>query len=277
MRFFERLQLEVELKITGSSVEHIKQLERGQLDIGHQAADHIIRAVDGGSDLFMFMGINRPCLSLVVQQDVKSFLDLKSKVLGVDGTATGFALLLKELLRRNGLNEIDYALKPIGGSQNRFEALISGSVEGALLDPPYDLKAVEQNYRVLAKTTDHFPNVQGSVAAARRDWAQNNSDVLVRYIRGYIQALDWLIDVEHRAPAAEILTSALNIDAHSAQRIYEEYVARNCTFCHKGQLMPSALKNLIQLMGRPGAEHLNFSDYVDLSFMQKAGKELDLD
>src|SRR5947209_1199571 len=48
---FEREGIEVEATLTGSSVEQQTQLIAGRFDIGFQQADHVVRAVEHGSDL----------------------------------------------------------------------------------------------------------------------------------------------------------------------------------------------------------------------------------
>lgn len=219
LNFFQEAKVEVEIRITGSSVQHLKLLEQGNLNVGHQAPDHIVRAIQRGSDLRIIMGMNRPALSLVVQRLIERLADLRSKRLGVDGIDTGFALLLKEMLRRNGLSENDYVLTPIGSSQKRFNALKSGEVDGTLLDPPYDLNAADLGYRSLARTLDYFPNLQGSVLAARQSWASQNHEFLIRFLRCYLRALDWLKRRENREAAAMSLASGLNVNVDLAMRV----------------------------------------------------------
>jgi ABC-type nitrate/sulfonate/bicarbonate transport system substrate-binding protein len=43
---FEKEGLKVEMTVTRSSAKQLEAMNKGEYDIGHQAADHIIRAVD---------------------------------------------------------------------------------------------------------------------------------------------------------------------------------------------------------------------------------------
>ncbi|MBI4192158.1 MAG: ABC transporter substrate-binding protein [Betaproteobacteria bacterium] len=54
-RLFEREGINVETTFTGSSVQQLERLTRGGFDIGFQQSDHIVRGVERGSDLFIFM------------------------------------------------------------------------------------------------------------------------------------------------------------------------------------------------------------------------------
>ncbi len=271
LRFFEEADLDVEVQVTGSSVEHLRLLEEGGLNIGHQAADHVIRAVRRGLDLRIILGVNRPALSLIVQPTIRSFSDLHSKRLGVDGVSTGFALLLKEMLKRNSLTNHDYTLIPVGSSQKRLDALASRTVDGALLDPPYDLNAADLGYRSLGRTIDYFPNFQGSVLAAKMSWAQQNSESLIRFIQAYLRALKWLRRDENRDAAAKCLASALNVRIDIAARVYSEYVAKDFVFCDSGFIEPEALREVARLMTDTSVET---SSVIESFYLEEALRRL---
>lgn len=267
---FSEEQLDVDVQVTGSSANHVLQLERGDLEIGHQVADHIIRAVDSGSDLVIFMGISKPVLSLVVEPAIASFQDLKSKRLAVDGTTTGFALLLMRMMQENGLKGGDYELIPTGNSQRRFEALTSGEASGALLDSPLDLKALDRGYKTLAKTADYFPEVQGTVAATRVKWAEQNSHKVIGYVRAYARALRWLANPHHEIEAAGTLAASLSIPSDLARQLYRDHVLKGGTFCSNGEVEPKALRNLMKILGIPNADLVDISRYLNLTFRQTA-------
>lgn len=267
---FSEEELDVDVQVTGSSVNHLERLERGDLEVGHQVADHIIRAVDSGSDLTIFMGISKPVLSLVVEPAIASFRDLKSKTLAVDGTTTGFALLLIRMMEENGFKGGDYELKATGNSQKRFEALTAGEASGALLDSPLDLKALDKGYRTLAKTTDYFPNVQGAVAAARGKWVEQNSRTIIGYVRAYVRALSWLANPHNEIEAASILAASLSISPDLARQLYQDHVLKGGTFCSNGEVDPEALRNFMKILGIPNADLVDLSRYLDLTFRQTA-------
>lgn len=267
---FREEELDVDVQVTGSSVNHLERLERGDLEIGHQVPDHIIRAVDSGSDLTIFMGISKPVLSLVVEPAIASFLDLKSKTLAVDGTTTGFALLLIRMMEENGLKSGDYELRATGNSQKRFEALTSGEASGALLDSPLDLKAIDKGYKTLAKTADYFPNVQGAVAAVRGKWVEQNSRTLIAYIRAYLRALSWLANPHHEIEAASILAASLSTSPDLARQLYRKHVLKGGTFCPNGEVESEGLRNLMKILGIPNADLVDISKYLNLTFRQTA-------
>jgi NitT/TauT family transport system substrate-binding protein len=271
--FFKAADLAVEIQVTGSSVQHLKLLEEGKLNVGHQAADHIIRAVQQGSELRIIMGVSRPALSLVVRPNVKTIEELRDKRIGVDGASTGFALLLKEILRRGNLGQSDYSLIPIGSSPKRYQSLVAGEIEGTLLDPPYDLDALNLGYSTLARTMDYFPNLQGSVLAAKSGWAKENAEPLTKFLRAYIESLKWLRKVDNRHEAAKILAETINTDIESALRTYDEYVTRRLVFLESGKIDPQALEGVAKLMP-DASDSFSTAACIESRYLEEALREL---
>ena len=88
--FWRDAGVEVNLTVTGSSILQIEQLKSGGFDIGFQQVDHIVRGVELGADLFIFMGQSQaPELSLMVSRDIDTIADLKGKNIVVDDARTG--------------------------------------------------------------------------------------------------------------------------------------------------------------------------------------------
>ena len=218
---FEREGLTVQVAVTRSSAKQLEAMNKGEFDIGHQAADHIIRAVEQGSELFIFMALNRPAYSIVTGPTTTSFQDLKGKALAVDGAATGYALLFKKILAQKGLKEGDYSFKEVGGTNERYEAVKSGAAAAGLINQPFDLKLFSEGFKSLGSTSDYFPQYQGSVAATKRAWATKNQETLIRYVRAYVSASDWLFDPKNREEAIEILLNRVKIDRAQASGTYE--------------------------------------------------------
>lgn len=272
--FFLAGGLDVEVAITRSSVKHLEALAAGGIhDIGHQAADHIVRAVETGSDLFIFLGLSTPNYSLIVAPEVKSYADLKGKKLGVDGVSTGFALLLRGLLRQNGLEEgREYDLVPVGGTGERFNAIVNGQVEGALLDGPADLIAEARGFRRLGSNLDYLRQYQGTVAATKRAWAARNEERLIKYIRSYVAALDWLHDADNRAEAVSILQKYLPVETEIAGKTYDRYMELN-TFNPRAAVNLAGMREAMKVMAATGQLDPSLQKpekYCDLTYYSRA-------
>ncbi len=268
-RLFEREGIQAETTLTGSSVHQLEQLTQGGFDIGFQQSDHVVRAVEQGADLFIFMAqAHAPELSLVAAPEIHMFSDLKGKDIAVDGARTGYALLLRKLLADKGLQDGDYALREIGGSQERAESLRRGSTSASLLNPPFDHNLFAAGFNSLGTTSEYFPAYPGSIAAARRGWAQRNRGQLIAFIRAFNAGYAWLRDPNNKAEAIELLPTRLNIDAAIAQSTYDGLVQRA-----RPELTPESLRQVVDLVweaeglkGLPGPP----ARYLDLSYLHSA-------
>lgn len=65
------------------------------------------------------MGSDNSFLSLVALPAFKSFDDLRGKTLSVDALTTGYAFVLFDMLRRNGVSRDDYRVDKAGGMTQR--------------------------------------------------------------------------------------------------------------------------------------------------------------
>ncbi|MDP1536038.1 MAG: ABC transporter substrate-binding protein [Burkholderiales bacterium] len=260
----------VEVTLTGSSTHQLEQMRSGGYDIGFQQSDHVVRAVETGSDLCIVMAQGHaPELSLVVAPGIKTFADLKGCDIAVDGANTGYALLLRKLLAEHGLAKTDYRFVEIGGSQERFDALKSGRALASWLNPPFDRNLLAAGFGTLGTTMQFFPDYPGSVAAARRSWAGQNTDRLAAFIRAFRGACHWLKDPAHKAEAIALLPERLHISADLAGRAFDAFVRKPLP-----AIDGAGLQQVIDVYWE--AEGLQTpkgapAKYMDLSYQQRAG------
>lgn len=221
---FSRAGLAVETTVTASSVLQLEQLIAGGYDIGFQQSDHVVRAVEGGADLFAFMAVaHAPELSLVAAPRIRALDDLRGKTIVVDGARTGYALLLRKLLADRGLGEADYVMREFGGSQQRFDAMLAGGGVASFLNPPFDGRLLAAGFRSLGSTREFFPTYPGPVAAARRQWAAANGAALTAFAGALLDAFDWLKESGNRAEAIALLPARLGLSGAAAGAALDEF------------------------------------------------------
>jgi len=256
--FFERNGIMVTLQPTPNSVAQMTGLSEGKFDIAVTAFDNIVAYVEGQGEapigaqpeFFAFMGSDNGFLSLVAAPDVKKFADLKGKTLSVDARTTGYAFVLFDILRRNGLAEGDYKIEKVGGATMRWDALREGKQSGTLLSAPFNLLASEQHFNELARAIKVIGPYQGNVAATRRSWAMNNRTKVIAFIRGYAQAIDWLYDKANREEAIAILVDNVKISPELAERTYDELLDPKDGFFRKARVSQEGLRTVLSLRSR---------------------------
>jgi ABC-type nitrate/sulfonate/bicarbonate transport system substrate-binding protein len=256
--FFERNGITVTLQPTPNSVAQMTGLAEGKFDIAMTAFDNIVAYVEGQGEapigaqpeFFAFMGSDSGFLSLVVAPDAKSFADLKGKTLSVDARTTGYAFVLFDVLRRNGLAENEYKIEKVGGTAQRWDALRDRKQAGTLLSTPFNILASEQHFNQLARATKVIGPYQGNVAATRRSWARENRTKVIAFIRGYVQAIDWLYDKANREEAITILLNNVQMPPEIAERTYDELLDPKDGFFRKARVSEEGLRTVLALRSR---------------------------
>jgi ABC-type nitrate/sulfonate/bicarbonate transport system substrate-binding protein len=212
--FFDKHGIAVEIQGTPDSVTQMTDFSLGKFDIAMTAVDNIVAYVEGQGqapigpqpEFFAFMGVDTGFLSLVASPGIETVQDLRGKVVSVDAMTTGYAFVLYEILRRNGLERNkDYELVSAGGMVQRWTGLREGRHHATLLSAPYNLIAANAGFSQLVRATDVIGPYQGNVAATRRSWAAGNADKIASYIRGFRQSVAWLYELTNRAEAIDIL------------------------------------------------------------------------
>jgi ABC-type nitrate/sulfonate/bicarbonate transport system substrate-binding protein len=182
------------------------------------------------------------------------------------------------MLRRNGLSEGDYHIERVGGTAQRWEALRQGKQAGTLLSAPFNILAREQQFRELARASGTLGPYQGNVAATRRSWAKENRSKVIAFIRGYVQALDWLYDrlydPAHRDEAIRILMKNLpEMSQQLAGQTYAELLDPREGFSRKGQMSLDGLQTVLALRSRYAEPKKDLTDpmkYYDPSYVNEA-------
>jgi ABC-type nitrate/sulfonate/bicarbonate transport system substrate-binding protein len=259
----------VELTVTGSSIEQLDALKKGAYDIGFQQVDHIVRGVELGADLFIFMGQSHaPELSLIVSKDINKIGDLKGKAIVVDDARTGYSLLLKKLFEQHGLKESATQFKNVGGSQQRFDAMISGEGSACFINAPFDRNLIAAGLKSLGTSSDFFPTYPGPIAAARRAWAREHKAELIAFIRGFNQAYAWLQNSANSAEAIKLLRTRVDMAPDAAAAALARVFSRS-----RPQVSEDGLRQVMDLVWAAEKFTISKGDaakYMDLSYLREA-------
>jgi ABC-type nitrate/sulfonate/bicarbonate transport system substrate-binding protein len=281
--YFARSGIEVKLTPTPNSVFQLTSLIEGKFDIGMTAFDNVVAymegqgeaPVSGQPDLAAFMGGDNGFLSLVTVPEVKSFQELKGKAVSVDALTTGYAFVLFDLLKRNGLTPNDYKVEKAGGVLQRWEALKEKKHAGTMLITPFDMIAKAIGFNVLQYAIDVYGNYQGLVAATRRSWATANPKKVDAYIRAYLASLDWLYDLQNKDEAIAILRKNLpQMSPDLAAQSYAVLLGPK-GFARKGEVDVAGMRKVLELRGEYGQPKKVLNDpmrYYDPKYYEAATK-----
>src|SRR5258705_52239 len=193
-KFFAREGLNfVVVPITGGGEKLIEALHDDTADMTHVATAFMIQAALKGSDAVAIAAeFNNPVYSLIAKPEVRTYADLKGKLIGVAAENGSITLSIRKLLALNGLERDDFHTRFVDGTPARLDCLTTGDCAAVPLGQPHDLVAMRRGYRLLGFSTDAVPEYLYTVTAARRSWAAANQDTLVRYVRALASAFQYI-------------------------------------------------------------------------------------
>jgi len=272
---FGRHGLALELSYTPGSLYASQALKDRRCDIAHTGADDIIADVetDESSDLFMFMGLHSGLFSLVGAPDCPSIDALAGRAMGVDATASGFALVLEKMLRSRGFVEADYHPVEVGGWERRYAALVGGKISATLLTQPFTSMALKTGCHLLAQDFEMISPYQGTCGSASRRWAARQPDRLINYIKAYVEATRWCFEAGNRRTCLDILARYNGIDGDGAQATLNALLDPAHGLYPKAELNIAGVSAAVELradlnyLARPVPA---VEKYMDLSYYRRA-------
>jgi ABC-type nitrate/sulfonate/bicarbonate transport system substrate-binding protein len=274
---FARHGLELETAYTPGSLYLSEALRREEFEIGHTGADDVVADVEayggGPSGLFLFMGLHSGLMSVVGAPGMNTIESLRGQALAVDARESGFVFILEKLLRSKGFSTSDYTLVEVGGWENRYRALLERKFAATLLTPPFVGNAVAQGCHVLARGDEIIPCYQATGGAAKRSWAERNRDLLVNYIRAYIEATQWCFEPINRGRSLELLQRYSGIAGEAAENTLDALLDPAYGMYPKAELNLPGFRAVLELraeMGYLKRPPPPVEKYADLSFYESA-------
>ncbi len=158
--------VEVETVRTRSSTEQRERMMSDDCDVALTAIDNLIAWNAGGDDLRLVGQVERTTV-LDLVAGVERIEDLRGATLAVDAVDTGFAIVLRKILRDHGLDSADYTLLAAGGIQQRCDAITGGRAAAGLLGPPWSDQALAQGLHRLITVEAALPGFPGIGVAVR--------------------------------------------------------------------------------------------------------------
>src|SRR5215475_1092302 len=198
--------------------------------------------------------------------------DLKGKKFGISsfgGTPHSEAIMI---LRKHGMNpEKDVIFLQIGGSSSRYAALDSGSIDAAMLTPPFNKLAAKRGFNELLSFNEIMNIPLGGVAVHTQKMKEK-PDEIVKMIKAILKSVDYIRD--RKGEILAIMETKWGIkEADIREGIYHDIVD---IYTRNGIASDQTMKNVIQLVRdtRKSKDNLGLSDIVDWTYAKKAQAEL---
>lgn len=266
--FWQKNGLDIELIYLSSTGVTVPSLLSGSTQILLGSDTESAIAMIKGADLIR-LGATTNSLgsSLVTQQNISSFGQLKGKIIGIgSGGLSSLEVRLSQLLLDNGVDPKDDVkfLSIGGGPPARVAALQKGLIIAAMITPPYDFVAARAGLKIFSKVD--VPLMAGGINTTRA-FAQKSRGTLLRFLKGYMEGIHYLLT--HKEETVRIFSDYLgNRDEEVLGHFYGEISGR----VERGlRPDPKSVRFLLDVVGRryPQARSVSETDYSDLSLLEE--------
>lgn len=178
----------------------------------------VIRVIPRGAPVkVLAISLRRPVFWLVSRPELKTFADLRGKVMGTTTIGGSQHTAGIRMLRRAGLNPDKDVTTVIGGDvPTQLQGLVNGSIQVGILSPPIVIIARDKyKMNILASAIDEFSSLQNGLAVLDR----NVRDPLVKKIlRARAKGNRYFH--QNEKGTAEVLAKYLNVDINTALETY---------------------------------------------------------
>ena len=283
--FLKKENIRVEINAVTDSPTLLRSLISGKYDLILNNADNVIAWAEGQgedpkpNDFVIFLGgsqgVNQ---KLIVAPGLNDFTDLKGRIFAVDAPTTGYAIVGVYILKKHGLElNKDYTFKAFGNTAKRADAMSRGDAAGAMMSLADD-EVQKRGFKILARSEDYVQHYARGLGATRREWANANENLVVRFIRAMIRATDWVTDKNNKDEVISLLLPENRNNKARAEAIYAESVSPRFGFTPRSRIDMDGIRSVIELRETAGLMKPPLpkpEKYVDERFYKRALATLD--
>ena len=166
--------------------------------------------------------VRRPLHVLVARSEINSPQDLRGKIVGIGAHNDLTDFVLRAVLARHNMDrEKDIKNFVIPASGSRLTALLTGTIDGAILPPPFNVEAEKKGFKRLASGADVY---EGGITglSTQTDKLKDNPDQIRKMIRALLKSHSFLKN--NKAESVKMISDWLKMDASVASVSYDMYL-----------------------------------------------------
>jgi NitT/TauT family transport system substrate-binding protein len=245
----------------------------GEIDMCVYSGSLLSSARLQGADVVMVVSfLNKPLYRLVVRPEIKTVADLKGKRLGITRFGTVTDSMSRLLVGKLGLDpDKDVSYVQVGDVPILLASLSSGKIiDGAIIQPPYYLKAVASGMRVLVNMQDMDVPVQQTGLNTTQKFITRNPDVVRRVVKSVIEG----IHLMRTNPAVAKRALSKRMQIKDEKEIEDTYQLLKSFVQPKPYPTLEGFKTIFEDLAKrvPAAKTANAKDYVDTRFIEELDK-----
>jgi NitT/TauT family transport system substrate-binding protein len=270
--FFSKHGLDAQLVLIEGGSRAAQSLASGDVAFAQMAGAGVIQSNLKGADVVMIAGVlNTMNYQFIVDKNIQRPDQLKGKALAVSryGSSSDFAT--RFALDKYGLiPERDVKILEIGTQPDRFAALESGRIQGAMLEVPQSLRAKKLGFRVLANLKMLGLEYQHTALATTRSLIKAQPDLVRSVMKAYAEGIHYY--KTHQKESLAVLEKYLRTGNTEALKQIHEDIGLALVPAKPYPTLKGIHAMLQELGGKePDVKTVRPEQFVDLTFV----KELD--
>ncbi len=194
--YFEKNRLDVDMYFEGASPIMVQSILAGENQLAGGLGPTVVTNVLQGGDVIPVACITHTFTTpMYVQPSITTLQQLRGKKIGVSRIGAVSHLTADSILRRARVGDV--TIIQTGGIPESMAAVMTGNVDGAMVNPPNNIILREKGFRELVGSKQlkemnlRFPE---NGVMGKRSWAEKNSDVVKRFIKSLAEALKRMHD-----------------------------------------------------------------------------------
>jgi NitT/TauT family transport system substrate-binding protein len=268
--YFQKEGLEVDLILMRGGVAN-QALIAGGVEFTTVPTAALQAGLQGAPIKVVLSSFHKPMFWLYSRQNIRSVKDLVGKKVAVSSLGAAGDSALRELFRKNGMDENhDAAVLAIGTTATRLGALASGAVDAAMMTFPHNISAAEQGFRELMSFISlDIIQLQGAIVT-RDALLQADAALVEKFLRATIRGLIYYST--NRNGAVPILARNAKSSEDLAAKVYD-LVKPALTL--EGILNDDLQKRVMSpLLERVGRKDMAIGKFFDFTLARKIHAEL---
>ncbi len=242
----------------------------GEVDMCVYSGSLLSSARLQGADVVMVTSfLNKPLYRLVVRPEIRTVADLKGKRLGITRFGTVTDSMSRLLVGKLGLDpDKDVSYIQVGDVPILLASLTTGRIiDGAIIQPPYYLKALASGMRVLVNMQDMDISVQQTGLNTTQKFISKNPDVVRRVVKSVIEGIHMM----RTNPSVAKHAISKRMQIKDEKEIEDTYLLLRSFVPIKPYPTLDGFKTIFDDLSRkvPAAKTANPKEFVDTQFIDE--------
>lgn len=209
---------------------------------------------------------------IVARPDIKTMSDLKGKSIGVGSVGGSTTYLAKEIVKYHGLDpDKDVTIVSVGAGM-KMHALLSGTVDSAMVDIRESIQARRRGFNELAKGDDIYPLPSLGLGTTDKKIREERSKVK-RMIKATLLSMNYL--KQNKAETVDYMVKTWGTEKEIASEYFDLEID---TFTKDGTVSDRSIELNLEVGRKLGMIKgaVPISKVVDFSMVKEVSKELGL-